>query len=57
MIRIADINDVGMYHVREHETDSFDRLDDRSCDELQRTFVQYILVQHMSTLHTCKKLL
>ena len=26
MICIADINDVGMYHVREHETSSFDRL-------------------------------
>ena len=25
MIRIADINDVGMYHVREHETGSFGR--------------------------------
>ena len=33
MIRIADINDVGMYHVREHETDSFGRqmLDGKLC--------------------------
>jgi len=31
MIRIADINNVGMYHVREHETGSFGRLDGKSC--------------------------
>jgi len=35
MIRIADINVgmmyVGMYHVRKYETDSFGRLDGRSC--------------------------
>ena len=30
MIRIVDINDVGMYHVRE-QTGSFDKLDGRSC--------------------------
>ena len=29
MIHIIDINDVGMYHVRKHETGSFDRLDGR----------------------------
>ena len=28
---IADINDVGMYHVREHEPGSFDRLNGKSC--------------------------
>jgi len=31
MIRIDDINDVGMYHVREHEIGSFGRLDGKSC--------------------------
>jgi len=31
MIYKADINDVEMYHVREHETDSFGKLDGRSC--------------------------
>ena len=31
MIRIGDINDVGMYHVREYEIGSFDRLDGKSC--------------------------
>jgi len=31
MIRIADINDVRIYHVREHKTGSFNRLDGRSC--------------------------
>jgi len=32
MIRIADINDgIGMYHIREHETGSFSRLDGKSC--------------------------
>ena len=31
MIRIADINDGGMYHVKVHETGSFGRLDGRSC--------------------------
>jgi len=56
MIRIADINDVGMYHIREHETGSFGRLSaSRARIERQRTFVQYILVQHVPTLHTLKK--
>ena len=49
MIRIADINDVGMYHVR--EISSFGR---QVVHELQRTFVQYILVQYVPTLHTLK---
>jgi len=31
MIRIADINDVGMYHVKEHQTGSFGRLNGKSC--------------------------
>jgi len=43
------INDVGMYHVREHETGSFGKLD-AVVHEFQRAFVQYILVQHVSTL-------
>jgi len=43
------INDLGMYHVREHETDFFGRLD-AVVHEFQRAFVQYILVQHVPTL-------
>ena len=31
MIRIGDINDVGMYHIREREIGSFGRLDGKSC--------------------------
>ena len=49
MIRIGDINDVGMYHVREHEIGSFGRLDGKSCTNC--TFVQYILVQHVHSAH------
>jgi len=37
MIRIGDINDVRMYHVREHEIGSFGR--QQVVHELQRTFV------------------
>ena len=48
MIRIADINNVGMSHVRKHETGSFGKR--QVMYELQRAFAQYILVQYVPTL-------
>jgi len=53
MIRIADINDVGMYHVR--EWDWFFQIRRQVVHELQRVFVQYILVLHVLILHILKK--
>ena len=52
MIRMADINDGGMYLIRKHEIDSFGKLDSRSYTNC-RGFL-YIPVQHVPTLHILK---
>jgi len=36
MIHIGDINDVGMYHVKEQEISSFGRLDGKSCTNCRK---------------------
>ena len=52
MIHIADINDVGMYHVR--ETGSFGRLDGKSCTNCRESLYSIFLCMSYSA-HIEKK--
>jgi len=55
MIRIADINDVGMYHVREHEIGSFGRLDGKSCINCRGLYRVYFRTACAHSAHIKKR--
>ena len=57
-IELTDINDVRMYHVREHEIGSFGRLDGKSYTNYKEPLYSIFSCRAMGnvpTLHTLKK--